>query len=151
MQPVGELDEDDPEVLRHRDHHLADVLRLLLLVGPQGYPAQLRDAVDQAGDLRAELPFDLVRGQVGVLHRVVEERRGDRLGVQLEVGEDRRHLEGVVDVVLARQPVLAVVGGRGPIKRLPDQQLALRVEVVGDPEELGNSHFVPGMKFKFAI
>ena len=35
VQAIGELDEDDPEVLRHGDHHLADVFGLLLLVGPQ--------------------------------------------------------------------------------------------------------------------
>src|SRR5256885_1059801 len=31
--PVGELDEDDANVLRHRDQHLAEVLGLLLLLG----------------------------------------------------------------------------------------------------------------------
>ena len=81
----------------------------------------------------------------------MEEGGGDRLRVELQVGEDGGHLERVVDVVLARQAVLAVVSGRGPLESLPDHQLALGVEVVGDPEELGNRHFVPGMKFKFAI
>ena len=32
VQAIGELDEDDPDVLRHREQHLADVLGLLLLV-----------------------------------------------------------------------------------------------------------------------
>ena len=32
VEPVGELDEDDPDVLGHRQQHLADVLGLLLLV-----------------------------------------------------------------------------------------------------------------------
>ena len=36
VQPVGELDEDDADVLRHGQEHLADVLGLLLLVGPRG-------------------------------------------------------------------------------------------------------------------
>ena len=81
----------------------------------------------------------------------MEEGGGDRRGVELEVGQDRRHLEGVVDVVLARKAMLAVVGARRPLERLPDHGLVLRVEMVGDPEELGNRHFVPGMKFKFGI
>src|SRR5260370_15982032 len=41
VEAVGQLDEDDPKVLRHRHHHLADVLRLLLLVGPVEMRANL--------------------------------------------------------------------------------------------------------------
>src|SRR5450759_3896191 len=48
VETVRELDEDDPKVLGHRDHHLADVLRLLLLVGPQRDAAELGDPFDQA-------------------------------------------------------------------------------------------------------
>jgi len=81
----------------------------------------------------------------------VKERGGDRGGVKLQVSQDRGHLEGVVHVVLAREAVLAVVGARGPLEGPPDHGLVLRVEVVGDPEQLGNGHFVPGMKFKFGI
>ena len=32
VEPVGQLDEDDPDVLGHRQEHLPDVLGLLLLV-----------------------------------------------------------------------------------------------------------------------
>jgi hypothetical protein len=149
VQPVGQLDEDDPKVLRHRDHHLADVLRLLLLVSPQGDPAQLGDALHQPAHLRTELSFDLVGGQVRVLNGVVEQRRGDRLGVQLQVGQDGRHLERVVHIVFAREPMLPLVGARRPFVRPPDHRLAVGVEVVGDPKKLGNRQFVPGMKFKF--
>ncbi len=35
VQPIGELDEHDTDVLRHRQEHLADVLGLLLLVAPR--------------------------------------------------------------------------------------------------------------------
>jgi hypothetical protein len=47
--------------------------------------------------------------------------------------------------------VLAGVGHRGQIEGFANHDLTLRVEVVGDPEKLGNRHFVPGMKFKFAM
>ena len=114
---------------------------MLLLVGAKRDPAQLGDAVDQARDLRPEFALHLLRGQVGVLDRVVEKRGGDRGRVRLEVGEDRGHLQGVVDVVLAGQPALARVGRGGPLVGLADHLLAGRIEVVGDPEELGNRHF----------
>jgi len=51
VEAVGELDEDDPEVLRHGDHQLSDVLGLLLLVGTHSDPAQFRDPVNQPSDL----------------------------------------------------------------------------------------------------
>ena len=35
VQPVGQLDEDHPDVLRHGDDHLADVLGLLFLHRPE--------------------------------------------------------------------------------------------------------------------
>ena len=35
VQPVGELDQQDADVLRHRQHQLAEILRLLGLVGLQ--------------------------------------------------------------------------------------------------------------------
>jgi hypothetical protein len=57
----------------------------------------------------------------------------------------------VVDVILAGQPVLARVGCGGAFEGLADNLLTLGVEVVGDPQELGNRQFVPGMKFRFAI
>src|SRR5207247_7818899 len=101
--------------------------------------------------LGPELSPDRFGGQVGVLDRVVKQRGGDGLGVQLQVGEDGRHLEGVVDIVLARQAALAVVGGGGALVRLPDHDLALRIEVIGNSEKLGNCHFGVGMKFRFAI
>jgi len=148
VQAVGKLDEDHAKVLRHRDHHLADVLRLLLLVRAQRDPAQLGDAVDQPSHLRAELALHLLRGQVGVLDGVVQKRGRDRLGVQFQVGQDRGHLEGVVHVVLTRQPALARVGAGRAFVRFPDQLLPLRVEVVGDSQKLGNRQFVPGMKFR---
>ena len=55
VEPVGELDEDDPDVLCHRQEHLPDVLGLLLLVGAnRELRAQLRDAVDKTRDLGTE-------------------------------------------------------------------------------------------------
>ena len=102
VQPVGELDEDDPHVLGHRDDHLAVVLRLGLLAARELDPRQLRDPLDELGDLGAELRAHLVELRVRVLDDVVEERRGDRLLVEMELGADARDAVRVVDERLAR-------------------------------------------------
>jgi hypothetical protein len=78
VEPVGELDQDDPDVLGHREQHLADVLGLLLLVAVGAEARQLGDTVDELCDLRPEALFDIAERELGVLGDIVEERRLDR-------------------------------------------------------------------------
>ncbi len=101
VQPVGELDQDHPHVGGHRDHHLAVVLRLRLIARGEGDPGQLRHAVDDLRDLLAEARAHLLDRSGGVLHRVVQQRRAQRLGVQPHARADARHPNGVHDEVLA--------------------------------------------------
>ena len=121
VEAVGELDQDDPDVRGHRDHHLAVVLGLVLVAALEGDPGQLGDAVDELGDRLAELLADLVEARAGVLDRVVEERRAERLGVEAQAGADLRHLDRVGDEVLARLAPLVGVAlageGEGALDR----------------------------------
>ena len=73
VQAVRELDQDDPDVVRHRDQHLAEVLGLLLLVVLEGDLADLGDAVHEAGDVLPELRLDLLPRADRVFHRVVQQ------------------------------------------------------------------------------
>ncbi len=54
VQPVGQLDEQDPPVLGHGDEHLAHGRGLLGLLGVEPEPLELGDAVDDGGHHRAE-------------------------------------------------------------------------------------------------
>jgi hypothetical protein len=72
VEAVGELDQDDPHVGGHRDHHLPVILRLALVAAREGDPGQLRDPVDEVGDLLAEAVGDLGQAGGGVLDGVVE-------------------------------------------------------------------------------
>ena len=101
VEPVGELDQDDADVLRHRDDHLPVVLRLGLLAALEGRPGQLGDALDELRDLGAELGAELVELDLGVLDDVVQERRRDRLLVEVELGADLRDRPRMVDELLA--------------------------------------------------
>ena len=95
VEPVGELDQDHPDVRRHRQHELADVL------GPAQRPVlehapDLGHAVGDRRDGLAELAPDQVERQVGVLDRVVEQRRRDGHVVHPDVlGRDQRDLQRV--------------------------------------------------------
>ena len=102
VQAVGELDQDDPDVRGHRDHHLAVVLGLRLVAALERDPGELGDAVDQAGDLLAELLAHLVQGRGRVLDGVVQQRGAQRRRVQAHAGADLGHADRVRDEVLAR-------------------------------------------------
>ena len=63
---------------------------------------QLGQALDQRADLVAEQLVDLGARRLGVLDRVVQQRRDDRGVVELEVGEDRRDFERMGEIGIAR-------------------------------------------------
>ena len=129
VEAVGELDQDDPQVLRHRDDQLAVVLGLRVLAALELDARQLGDALDELGDLVAELGLHLVEIDARVLDDVVEQRGGERRLVELEPGEDPRHAPRVVDELLARAAHLVGVGARGEIEGA-GQQLPVGVGLV---------------------
>ena len=83
VQAVGELDDDDADVLGHRHEHLAQVLDLRVFLRLVGDARQLGDAVDELRDLGAEFLGDLFARDDRVLDHVVEEGGGDRRAVHL--------------------------------------------------------------------
>ena len=109
VQAVGELDQQDADVAGHRDDHLADVLGLLLLAAVELDRVELGEAVDDARDLGAELVLELLERDLRVLDRVVQQRGHERRRVQVQVREHVRHGERVLDEVLARDALLALV------------------------------------------
>jgi len=117
VETVAELDEDDADVGRHRDDHLAVVLGLLLLLRGEVHLGELGDAVDQHGDLGAELLLDPRDRRARVFDHVVQERRGDRDRVEVELGGVQRRADRMVDVGLAALALLTAVqqtgGGEG--------------------------------------
>ncbi len=139
VQPVGELHQQDADVLGDGEQQLAQVLRLLRLARDELQPLQLGHPLDQLADLGAEQLVDLGAGGVGVLDRVVQERRGDRGIVELQVGQDRGDFErmgeiGVAGGALLRAmllhgvdvgPVEKLLVGLGVVRRHPFDELVL--------------------------
>ena len=130
VEPIGQLDEDDPDVLGHREEHLPDVLGLLLLVAVGAELRELRDAVDEPGDLGPEPLLDVLEPELRVLGHVVQKRRGDRDRVDPELGDDLGGRDRVRHVRLAGRPSLCRMGldgkGEGALDRIE-----LRLRVVG--------------------
>ena len=133
VQPVGELDQQDAQVLRHRHQQLAEVLGLGVLDRAELEVGELRHPVDQLGDLVAEAQRDLVVGRAGVLDRVVQQRGDDRGVVEPLLGEQDRDGDRVAEVGLARGAALAFVH-RGAVVVGGRDQAAVRARVVGAHE-----------------
>ncbi len=130
VQPVRELDEDDPDVLGHRDEHLAQIVGLGLGKRFELDLAELGHPVDKVGDLVAEALADLVERNLGVLHDVVKQRGLQRRGVHVQLGEDESDLDGVVDERLAALAALALVRKPSEVEGLVEAG-EVSVRVVG--------------------
>jgi len=144
VQPVRELDQDHADVLGHRDDHLAVVLGLGLLAALEADPGELRDALDEPGDLVAERGAHVVDVGLGVLDDVVEERGCDRLLVQAQLGADAGGAGRVLDEVGAGLALLPLVCGRGEVERARDEVAVDRSRVAGHlGEQLVEETLVP--------
>ena len=129
MQPVGQLDEDDADVVDHRQEHLAEVLGLALLARRKRDRADLGDALDDVGDLRAEELRDALDGGQGVFDDVVEQAGGHRHHVELHVRQEVGHFERVHQVGLPGMAHLSLVlEGREDVR--PPQQLEVGIRAV---------------------
>ena len=109
VQAVGELDEDDADVVDHGEHHFAEVLGLRFFSGREIDFADLGDALDDVGDLFAEFLADFNAGDRGVFDGVVEEAGGDGDGIHFHVGENVADFERMHEVGLAGGAVLSGV------------------------------------------
>ena len=73
VQTVGELYENDPYVRCHREDHFAYILSLLLFAGKIADVRDLCKAVNQEGDLVAEIRSDRFEIDKGILDHIMEQ------------------------------------------------------------------------------
>ncbi|CAM5201013.1 hypothetical protein CDEF62S_01541 [Castellaniella defragrans] len=95
VQAVGELDQNDAHVARHGQQHLAEGFRLLFSLRRVFQTFELGQTVDDVGDFRSELFRQLLLGNVLVFDDVVQERRHERIGVELPARADLGDGDGV--------------------------------------------------------
>ena len=158
VQAIGELDEDDADIVDHRQHHLLEIRGLLLRARIETEMGQLAQAVDQAGDGLAEIGLDPFPRHARVLKDVMQQRGDDAVGVEREFGDGAGDRQGVGDVGLTGQPLLALMGpgteGVGPADAFQRVGLEARFEfgaevvdrvaVFGDRRHTAAGHFLFG-------
>ena len=123
VQPVGELDQENADVLGDREQQLAQVFRLLSLLGDEVELLQLGQSLDQLAHFRSEEIVDLLAGSAGILDRVVQQGRGDRGLVHVHVGEDRGDFERMREIGVARGALLVAMLLHGIDVSLVEQRL----------------------------
>ncbi len=115
VQTVGQLHQDHADVAGHGQHHLAQILGLLLRFRFELDLGDLGDPVHQLGDFLAERLGELLLGDAGVLDHVVQHGRHQRGVVHVHVHQDVRHRQRMRDIGVPASPVLALVGFLGKI------------------------------------
>ena len=132
MQAVGELDQDDPDILGHRHHHLAEVFGLGFGLGAELDLRQLRDAFDQIGDLLTELLDQRFLADATIFDDVMHQRRHDALGIKAHAGHDAGDRYWMGDIGLARRSRLAGMGVPGQFIGFGDLFDLRRVQITLD-------------------
>ena len=141
---VGELDEQHADVARDGDEQLAEVLRLLGLLGDEVEAADLGEAVDQRADLGAEQLIDLGPRDGRVLDHVVQQRRDDGRVVELQIGEDGRDFERVGEIGFAGGALLVAVRLHGiDVGAVEERLIRLGIVVENSLDELVLPHHGP--------
>ena len=107
---VGELDQHHTDVVDHRQKHFAEVRRLRFLARFELERGELAEAIDQLRHLVAELRRQILLGQRRILDDVMQYGRDDAVAVHLQFGDQARDRQRVVNVRLAAQPGLALMG-----------------------------------------
>ena len=125
VQAVADLDEDDADVVVHREEQLLEVFCLSRSLVAEDATRDLGQSVHNLCDLRSEDVLDVLHRVVGILHDVVEQGRADARGSQSDLlAGDLRHGYRVHNIWLARETLHALV------------RLAREVESLGDDPHL---------------
>ena len=121
MQPVRQLDQNDPNVAGHGHGHLLEVFCLGFGLGLEVHLGQFADPVDQFGHGFAKLRAERFLGDAGVFNHVMQHRSHQALMVHVHVGQNICHRKRMRDIRLTATAALAVVGLFGVEIRSADQ------------------------------
>ena len=117
VEPVGNLDENDPDVLAHGDEHFPQILHLLIFLGGVLDAGQLADPLHQVGNGGGEEPGHVGVLRRGVLNDVVKQGGLNGFRVQLQfLRHNLGHCQRMDDIGLAALALLTLVALVGVFK-----------------------------------
>lgn len=110
VQAIGEFDNHDANVFRHREEHFAEIFEVVFFARTaEANFSELGDAVDEHGDFIAKLRADGFEGNRCVFGNIMQESGGDGAGLHADFGKDFADGQGVFDIVLSGLAFLSAV------------------------------------------
>ena len=129
MQAVGQLNHNYADVLRHGKEHFTVVFNLLVLFADIFDFAQLGNAVNKVGNLRAEHFRQLLQGNVGIFNNVVQKGGCQRSFVHLQLRQYRRYAQRMNNIRLTGFTALICVCFGCNVISLADKSHLLFVQI----------------------
>ena len=126
VKPIRQLHQHHADVTGHRQEHSPQVLGLGLGAVVEVNATQLGDSLHQLAHFRPEMQFDLVRGDVGVFHHVMQEPGGDHAGAGADVPQQIGNGNGMNDVRVTAGPELALMQLKTEIEGRHQQRFRIR-------------------------
>ena len=116
VETVGQLHQHHADVAGHSQEHAAQVLGLGFGLVGEVNAAELGHPLHQGPHLGAEAGLDVLRGDLGVLHHVVQKAGGDHRRTGADVPQEIGHRNRVNDVGLAAGSKLPRVKLEGEVE-----------------------------------
>ena len=110
---VGQLDQNDPDILGHRHHHLAEVLGLSLFAIAKLQLVELGDPGHQLGDRIAKLFGQIGLGDRSILDDIVQHGGHQGFMIEAHIAQNSGYGDRVSDIGLATGTHLALVSITG--------------------------------------
>ena len=121
VQAVGNLDEDDADIVVHRQQQLLEVLGLRRGAVTEDAARNLGQPVHDLCDFRAEQVLDVLYRIVRVFHHIMQQGRADGSRSQADFhASDAGHGDGMQDIRFARASAHAFVRLSGEIECFRD-------------------------------
>ena len=137
VQPVRELDQHHTNVVDHRQHHLAQIFRLLLFARGKVNFADLGDALYDVRDLLAKFLANVNDGHRRIFHGIVQQPGRHRDGIHLHLGQHQRHFKRMHQIRLARSAALPFMMLEGIIVGFLDNgEIVLRTALLHAPHQV---------------
>ena len=122
VEAVADFDEDDADVVTHRQQQLLEGLGLCRSLVAEDTAGNLGQAIYNLSYLGAEDVVQILHRVLRVLHDIVEQRGTDTGGPQTDFATDNlRHGQRVHDIRFSRQAPHALVGLAGKVESLGDE------------------------------
>ena len=117
VQSVRKLDDDDADIVAHREEHAPQIFRLLIFAALEVELVELGHALDEQDDGVPEFLIEFLFGDGRVLDYVMQKRGYHRIRVKPEIDENLGDGYRVDDIIVARLALLTLVRALSEVVR----------------------------------